>query len=176
MSRAVADVVAERMRQIQEKGWTPEHDDEHDPGELSAAGAAYALAAADALHPASQGDGDFASVPPTCWCWDLGWWKPGPPRRMLEKAAALILAEIEKFDRAGDEAPTELKPSHSTVQQLLARAALDSDPISVFNDGTCDADTEVAIFVVKGKAHIDYLKGLAQQQRLLTPGKPVVDQ
>lgn len=68
----------------------------------------------------------------------------------------------------------ELKPTHSTVPQLLARAALDRDPISVFQDGTSNADSNTAIFVVKGKAHIDYIKGLAEQQRLLTPGKPVV--
>lgn len=28
------------------------------------------------------------------------WWKPGAPRRMLIKAAALIVAEIERLDRA----------------------------------------------------------------------------
>jgi len=84
--------------------------------------------------------------------------------------------EDATFVLAQDERPaTELKPTHATVRQLLTRAALDSDPISVFQDGTCDADSDAAIFVVKGRAHIDYVMGLAAQQRLLTPGKPVVD-
>lgn len=34
-------VVGERMKQISERGWTPEHDDRHGGGELAMAGAAY---------------------------------------------------------------------------------------------------------------------------------------
>ncbi len=56
-TQAAADVLAERHRQVEAKGWTPEHDDEHDGGQLAAAASAYALAAADHLHPLSQGDG-----------------------------------------------------------------------------------------------------------------------
>ena len=37
---------------------------------------------------------------PATWPWGASWWKPGDPRRMLVKAAALILAEIERLDRA----------------------------------------------------------------------------
>lgn len=32
--------------------------------------------------------------------WDMQWWKPGSPRRNLVKSGALILAEIERIDRA----------------------------------------------------------------------------
>lgn len=85
-----------------------------------------------------------------------------------------ILQRLADELRPSAPALAEVKPTHSTVPQLLARAALDRDPISVFQDGTCDADSNTAIFVVKGRAHIDYIKGLAEQQRLLTPGKPVV--
>lgn len=34
---AVRDVVAERQRQVEQEGWSPEHDDAHDDGELSRA-------------------------------------------------------------------------------------------------------------------------------------------
>jgi hypothetical protein len=34
------------------------------------------------------------------WPWDRKWWKPTDRRRDLVKAAALILAEIERLDRA----------------------------------------------------------------------------
>jgi hypothetical protein len=98
---AATDVLIERRRQIEREGWTPESDDfRRDPGDLSAAGAAYALAAADLLHPFSQGDGGFSteSPPPS---WPSGWvFKPAEPRRMLVKAAALLLAEIERLDRS----------------------------------------------------------------------------
>jgi hypothetical protein len=100
ISAAARDVLAERARCISAEGWTPEHDDEHDAGELAAAAAAYAIAAADALHPLSQGDGGFADEPPVMWPWDREWWKPGPPRRMLEKAGQLALAQMECIDRA----------------------------------------------------------------------------
>jgi hypothetical protein len=100
ISAAARDVLAERARCISAEGWTPEHDDEHDAGELAAAAAAYAIAAADALHPLSQGDGGFADEPPLMWPWAREWWKPGPPRRMLEKAGQLTLAQMECIDRA----------------------------------------------------------------------------
>lgn len=100
LTQAVIDVLAERQRQVEAEGWTPEHDDEHDPGTLAAAGCSYALAAADSLHPQSQGDGRYHKVKPPMWPWRKPWWKPGPARRMLVKAAALLLAEIERGDRA----------------------------------------------------------------------------
>lgn len=108
-SKAVQDVLIERNRQVAVEGWTPQHDDEHDPGTLAAAGSAYALAAADRLCPYSQGDGGFDASAhgglhdelPPMWPdeWGMKWWKPDTPRRMLVEAAALMLSEIEKIDR-----------------------------------------------------------------------------
>lgn len=85
-SQAVIDVTTERRRQIDVEGWTPRHDDEHDDRSLAAAAACYANPGA-------------LRVPPQ-WPWDHRWWKPSDPRRMLVKAGALILAEIERLDRA----------------------------------------------------------------------------
>jgi hypothetical protein len=94
-SQAALDVTAERRRQVEREGWTPEHDDEHDKGELALAAGCYASGAAGWT---SAGH----------WPWmDRGareGWKPGPPRRMLVKAAALLLAEIERVDRAAGSA------------------------------------------------------------------------
>lgn len=95
---AVHRVLAERRRQVSAEGWTPEHDArEHDSGELAAAAAAYALAAAGALALQAMGMECDSSTPPACWPtnWD---WKPASAERMLEKAAALILAELERVD------------------------------------------------------------------------------
>lgn len=91
-SQAAQDVLAERRRQIEEEFYTAEHDDdEHERGELAAAAASYAVAAA--------GGGYTADNPPVMWPadWDF---KPGEPRRMMVKACALLLAEIERRDRA----------------------------------------------------------------------------
>lgn len=96
------DVTAERRRQMEVEGWTPEHDDEHRRGEMASAAAAYAAQAGAMMR---LGTSFYDSDPPPSieWPWARGWWKPGPPRRMLVKAGALILAEIERLDRAATE-------------------------------------------------------------------------
>lgn len=94
--KAVDDIVAERQRQISAEGWTPEHDDEHDKGEMARAAACYAYEATRTEHQRSLDDG-FA---PPMWPWAERWWKPTDRRRDLVKAAALIIAEIERLDRA----------------------------------------------------------------------------
>jgi hypothetical protein len=86
---AAQDVLAERARQVSAEGWTPEHDDEHSRGEMAAAAACYCV-----------GDADPRADVPTLWPWAPEWWKPGTERRMLVKAGALILAELERLDRA----------------------------------------------------------------------------
>lgn len=92
-SRAAVDVTAERRRQIEVEGWIPEHDDnEHDFGSLARAAACYALGRSTIRAPHS------ADV--ILWPWDIASWKPSNDRRNLVKAGALILAEIERIDRA----------------------------------------------------------------------------
>lgn len=98
-SQAAHDVLAERLRQMTAEGWSLQHDDDHDGGDLAAAASAYALYAADELNPQSQGDGDFGRATPPMWPFSRRWWKPEDPRRALVKAGALILAEIERIDR-----------------------------------------------------------------------------
>lgn len=89
---AAADVVAERRRQIEAEGWTAGHDDEHNGGQMACAAACYAINSAVPLV------GTVATA--RYWPWDMDWWKPSTPRRDLVKAAALIVAEIERIDRA----------------------------------------------------------------------------
>lgn len=92
---AARRVLAERLRQIDVEGRTRGHDDSHAPGALAQAGACYAAAAAAVLAGARLPD-----APPSTWPWHPGWWKPGAPGRMLEKAGALIIAALEADDRA----------------------------------------------------------------------------
>lgn len=87
---SVRDVAAERARQIRDEGWTADHDDRWDEGELATAGGLYALDARNGSSPVPRG-----------WPWDEEWWKPtNDRRRNLVKAAALICAEIDRIDRA----------------------------------------------------------------------------
>lgn len=92
LTDAARDVLAERRRQVEQEGWTSEHDNEHDSGEMPSAAACYSLSAghwSGAL---------FEKFWPAHW--SRNWWKPTTPRRDLVKAGALILAEIERLDRS----------------------------------------------------------------------------
>ena len=90
LSDAASDVLSERQRQVSVEGWTPEHDDEHNHCELGRAAACYAVGSTWGGH---WPDGwDFK---------DAGGPQMGPGhRRNLVKAAALLVAEIERLDRA----------------------------------------------------------------------------
>jgi hypothetical protein len=86
-SDALRDVAAERRRQIEVEGWTPDHDDAtHLPGEMALAACCYCVA-------------DENEAPPAVWPWAAQWWKPKDRRRNMVRAAALLLAEIERHDR-----------------------------------------------------------------------------
>lgn len=91
------------------EGWTPEHDDAHDAGELASAAACYAINAASTLHPYDglgiQLNASGAPEVPW-WPWDVSWWKPGEPLRDLVRAGALIAAEIDRLQRTRP-TPTE---------------------------------------------------------------------
>ncbi|MGA7524100.1 MAG: hypothetical protein WBW84_16730 [Acidobacteriaceae bacterium] len=96
---ALADVITERRRQIEAENWAPAHDDEHTDGQLAMAAACYAVAAAwqaDGSEP--RPTRETTGMPE--WPWDEEWWKPKDARRNLVRAAALLLAEIERVDRA----------------------------------------------------------------------------
>lgn len=89
------DVQAERRRQIEAEGWTPDHDDEHGGGQMARAAACYALSGSCAPN-----DETAAILVDLAWPWSPEWWKPTTSRRDLVKSAALIFAELERLDRA----------------------------------------------------------------------------
>lgn len=66
--------------------------------------------------------------------------------------------------------------AHRAARTVLHYAKRDSDAVSVLSDGTCEADTEAAVFVVKGRENVAYLRGMCERQGLLTAGKPVAGQ
>ncbi len=87
-TRAARDVLAERRRQISAEGWTPEHDDEHDARQLAHAAACYAYPELTCIESVNT------------WPWAPEWFKVRDHRSNLVRAGALILAEIERIDRA----------------------------------------------------------------------------
>lgn len=100
-------IAAERARQVSEEGWTPDHDDRHDSGEMVWAAECY-------LNPGAHVS-TAKSAAPEGWPWERDAWKPvcssGGPESMgkittadtirnLTKAGALIAAEIDRLLRA----------------------------------------------------------------------------
>jgi hypothetical protein len=91
-SRLIAD---ERTRQVEQEGFSAEHDDAYSDGALLRAGRAYLDFGLAQL-------AGYQAIPrPTIWPWALEWWKPAAdPIRNLTKAGALIAAEIDRAKRA----------------------------------------------------------------------------
>lgn len=103
-SRAWADVAEERGRQVAGEGFDAAHDDKHTDGELAKAAACYAvgntgMAYKRGVPSAARLEARIGQL----WPWALEWWKPKDRRRDLVRAGALILAEIERIDRAEEQ-------------------------------------------------------------------------
>ncbi len=97
---AWTDVLAERRRQVAEEWWTPQHDDKHAGGEMASAAACYVLPEWERDAQIQTAGMGWKSLRFRLWPWSDYWWKPTNRRRDLVKAGALILAEIERLDRA----------------------------------------------------------------------------
>jgi hypothetical protein len=87
----VSRIAAERRRQVEREGYDTAHDDTHNGEELARCAALYALPSYSRL---LHQDGV-----PVGWPFDCCDWKPGDRIRELEKAGALIAAEIDRLLR-----------------------------------------------------------------------------
>jgi len=84
MSSVYEDITTERNRQIS-LGYTEEHDDGHTNGSIADAAAAYAVR--------------NRYIAADIWPYDIYPAFSGNRRTSLIKAAALIVAEVERMDR-----------------------------------------------------------------------------
>ena len=88
LTQAAQSVLAERRRQVEVEGRTPESDDQYAGGQLAFAAIAYLMVGVNPNGAAQW------------WPWDAKTFKPSPDtRRNLVKAGALLLADIEWVDR-----------------------------------------------------------------------------
>ena len=115
-------IAKERQRQIEEEGFTPEHDDNNALGQLGAAAVCYAY---QATSHGNYRDAYRNSRTPLAWPCDKKWWKPSqgdtPADRIrdLTKAGALIAAEIDRLQRLEAETDKLLYVHAGTRQQAL---------------------------------------------------------
>lgn len=94
--RGLADVLAERVRQIDVEHYTLAHDLLHHPGELGLASASYLNTAIDQLHGKEHDPAEEADT----WPWQREAWRPGTARENIVKALAIGLALLDRIDAA----------------------------------------------------------------------------
>lgn len=96
--KALQDVADERGRQVNEEGYQRSHDDAHKDGALALAAAAYIGHSIKDLGQYGPPDGqdDDVAVLISMAPWSI---RAKAPRDSLVKAAALLVAEIERRDR-----------------------------------------------------------------------------
>lgn len=95
--QAWLDVQTERRRQITVEGFDTSNDD-GSAGQIALAAGCYALHAGGI---GTDWPGGIRNGSALFWPWDEEWWKPKSARENLVRAGALVLAEIERLDRAG---------------------------------------------------------------------------
>lgn len=103
LSKSALDVVAERQRQISAENYKPDQDDAYTQNELTRAAEGYihTVVSRGWTYESNPNDYECEEIPPF-WPWADEHWKPKSPRRDLVRAAALIIAEIERIDRANE--------------------------------------------------------------------------
>lgn len=90
--KSISDVYAERMRQIEKEGFTQAHDEKFSNNELARAAALYAI-------PAYLRDKIQYEYEDELWPVNfVPKLSPDNRRRELVKAAALLIAEIDRLD------------------------------------------------------------------------------
>jgi len=101
MKTGIQLIEAERERQELGEGWTDEHDDQHTKGELAQAAAVYALPIDIKRMRQPIAVNATERLEFLMWPFDMDWYKPTPDDRIreLEKAGALIAAEIDRLQR-----------------------------------------------------------------------------
>ena len=92
-------IKSERLRQMTDEGYDAGHDLTHASGELNDAAICYAKAAAKQARGESHAYLKLmVEAGEVRWPWEDEWWKPSADQiRNLEKAGALIAAEIDRL-------------------------------------------------------------------------------
>lgn len=160
---ALGDIAAERLRQVDDEGWAPEHDDRHSSGEMAYAAACYAIA------PHTH-DGAIAADPPMqlverngekkplyMWPWNFEWWKPGSTHRNRVKAGGLLVAELARHYRSapGNQEAHEPEEAKPALEQLKAlRAAVEELYFAAYWAPDRPVDSDALWTKVRGAAGI----------------------
>lgn len=141
MSRGATDVVAERLRQATKEGYDDAHDDEHIDRSLALAAVCWATPVQLYVQGGNANGMTFYDPWPSTWSHshdkryrigervenpgnyvaDPSTYTDAERRDLLVKAGALIIAEIDRLDRAHPLARLEIKPGDPRYVSHLDR-------------------------------------------------------
>lgn len=101
MKTGIELIAEERERQIKIEGWTEEHDKQWNKGELARAAACYIAEDIPNAEVIIHFSNEYYE---NAFPWDPEYWKPtSNPVRNLQKAGALIAAEIDRLQALAKE-------------------------------------------------------------------------
>lgn len=116
--QAMTKIAIEREKLIMLAGFDSLHDDQQLQSELVMAANSYALNAIASDEERTR----FEAAAPPAWPLDVDRWQPGDRKQDLIRAAALLVAEIERLNR--------LKPESVDAQLKAAEV-----PVNTFGSG-----------------------------------------
>ncbi len=101
MKTGIELIAEERQRQIEVEGFDAKHDDKVNSSSESLAYAAACYAIPSNSRTVYAGSSGHSTILRMLWPWSASWWKPSPKNRIreLQKAGALIAAEIDRLNR-----------------------------------------------------------------------------
>jgi hypothetical protein len=141
-SEGARRIVAERSRQIVEEGWTPEHDDQHQWGELAKEAASLAVYGTDAYVVDPDGDHGSLDVHDAAGdLWGLQKKHGMDAPRALEIAGALIVAELDRVLRRAALAEGQDEEAGRVIDALgviADRASPAEGEVTVDTCATCE--------------------------------------
>ncbi|MGE0725887.1 MAG: hypothetical protein AB7O45_16045 [Alphaproteobacteria bacterium] len=147
MARAVRAIVEERERQLGVEGFTAEGDDALPPWTLAQMASCYAAPPWWRFVDGAEADAERRPQ----WPISTRQWKPRSDRRDLVRAAALIVAEIERIDRAEERQRGDDVPPGAVLAELKAGDVLVADARFTCIDAgarvTVEATERGALFV-----------------------------
>ncbi len=130
-SNIISEIRDERDLQVERHGHNFAVDDSYTTGQLARAAAVYALMAGvrAGVPEGERLDDDILTMIKMLWPWAPSSFNPKDQRRNLVRAAALIVAEIERLDRLeGRKAPNKTFPSRAKQKVAKPGSWSTADP------------------------------------------------
>lgn len=137
-SPAIASVLRERLEQVERHGYSPAHDAEHEEAQIGQGALAYVCAGL-AIEMGDTFEGEEAARSAAyldgavgIWPWESELFRPTDYATCLVKAAAMLIAELDRVIVAkalfGTASPSQAKAEDPTLAQVRGAMAALHEP------------------------------------------------